>query len=252
MKPLAISVSNLSFGYQTNGIGISNILSGASFAVCKGEIVCILGESGSGKTTLLNLINGTLKPQGGKIIVDGVISYLQQDDVLLPFRTAWQNACLAIEIRLGLSEESIRDATSVLERMKLSNSLSLLPFQMSGGMRRRVALARQILPPSDVFLLDEPLGEQDRATREVLEDMLYARCRVQRSAALVVIHDLESAVALCDRVIILDSKRTIGRDWFCPATLLAIPPSARRKSREFTDSVAELWRRLWEATDHAL
>lgn len=245
----AVAVEEVYFSYSEKMPEASMILSGVSLTVEFGEVVSLIGESGSGKTTLLNLIAKIIAPLAGVARTEGRVSFLQQDDYLLPYRTAWQNACLGLELSGGLSAAVIADAASILDRMKLIGSLDKLPSELSGGMRRRVALARQIVLPSDVLLLDEPLGEQDRAMRETLENILQARARELDNGIMVVTHDLESAVAISDRIMVLGSAKRIEREWSCPDSLRTMKPSVRRAQVQFADSVADVWRCLWEVTD---
>jgi NitT/TauT family transport system ATP-binding protein len=246
-QPMMI-VDGISFAYEAHSamVHASPILTNISFSIPAGQITSIIGESGSGKTTLLNLIAGILQPQSGTITVPKGLSYLPQDDLLLPFRTAWQNICLAAELRGILSDTLLGDARSLLGAMKLSGATDSLPQQLSGGMRRRVALARQLLPPADTYLLDEPLGEQDRGMRETLEEMLFQRFRAAKSSALIVTHDLDSAVALSDAILVLDAQRNAHQVWECPPTML-MPPADRRRHPIFALAVSDVWREMWKA-----
>ena len=242
------SMNAVSFSYEARSPKTApvHLLANVSFTVCSGEITSLIGESGSGKSTLVNLIAGLLQPQSGTITVPQRVSHLPQEDLLLPFRTAWQNACLAAELRGLLSEVVLEDARSLLDIMKLAVAADSLPQQLSGGMKRRVALARQLLPPADTYLLDEPLGEQDRRMREALEELLFQRFRGARSSALIVTHDLDSAVALSDTILVLDSHGTVRRVWHCPQEFLG-SPAQRRRHPQFAQTVSDVWREMWRA-----
>src|SRR5439155_19815998 len=133
-----------------------------NFCVNVAEIVCVLGQTGSGKTTILNLISGLLIPSAGIIDTSrNRLSYLTQDNLLIPFRTVWQNALLAAELNRTGAEEALSRAVALTKLMRLDHVLEELPRTLSGGMRRRLALVRQLVSKADILLLDEPFSAQD-------------------------------------------------------------------------------------------
>lgn len=244
-----LELHEVCFSYSKSDDRGAAILLEANLRIIAGEILCVLGESGSGKTTLLNLLAGTLSPTAGAIERrDAAISYLLQDDLLLPFRTVWQNSFLAAELQNSLSEKLFTEGRALLGRFRLEWFLNRLPSELSGGMRRRVALARQLLGLSNVLLLDEPFGSQDRGMRQILEDTVHQRCRSQTESAVIVTHDIDSAVALADRVVILNSMKRLQDVWKCPQSMSRLEPTLRRAHPEFGDHVAEVWREFWKAT----
>ncbi len=247
-----LSMIDATLHYKNPQISTVRVLEKANLSVLPDEIVCLVGESGSGKTTVLNLLAGLMEQTEGRVVQNGaVVSYLQQEDLLLPFRTVWQNACLAAELRQVLSNTVINECASLLQLMRLDAFLPMLPSQLSGGMKRRVALARQLVIPSNTFLLDEPFASQDRAMRQVLEDLVHQHCRRDNKAAIIVTHDLDGAVALADRILVLGSSKRFDGEWKCPEELLALSPSARRNHSNFPGYVAEVWRIFWEVTEGA-
>jgi NitT/TauT family transport system ATP-binding protein len=244
-----LELRNVSFSYPGLGQKTVDTLLDVNLTIAAGEILCVLGESGSGKTTLLNLLSGFLSPNAGVIDRNGaVISYLLQDDLLISFRTVWQNSFLALELQDRLSESTFAEGRALLELTKLDRFLDHLPAELSGGMRRRVALVRQLLRRSDVLLLDEPFSAQDKRMRQKLEDAVYQRCRDDRKTAVIVTHDIDSAVALADRVVLLTTHGQIARQWRCPPHLLELRPTDRRADPSFVDQVTAVWRQFWEAS----
>lgn len=246
---MIVELDNVSFCYPTPNERGAYIIDQSSLSISIGEILCILGESGSGKTTLLNLLAGVIVPTSGSIRhSDVTISYLSQDDLLLPFRTVWQNSFLAAELTNSLSEGLFIEGRALLNIFRLDQFSENLPLALSGGMRRRVALTRQLLRPFNVLLLDEPFGAQDRGMRQILEDTVDERSRHRKKAAVIVTHDIDSAVALADRIVILGTTKQLREIWICPQTFSTLRPAERRAHPEFADNVAVVWRRFWEAT----
>lgn len=249
---MLIGLHEVSFAYTTPNGRVIDILSKANLDLGAGEILCVLGESGSGKSTLLNLIAGLLTPINGSIVrSDLALSYLFQDDLLLPFRTAWQNSLLAAELQDILSDELLSAGQKMLRLFRLEHFSERLPSELSGGMRRRVALARQLLIKFDLLLLDEPFSAQDRGMRQILEDTIHHQCRGKGKTALIATHDIDSAVALADRILSLNSMRQLQETWICPNNLSRLGPNKRRAQSSFGGHVAEAWRGFWEASDRA-
>lgn len=238
-----LRLTNISFAYSGRATAGQKIFSSLTMEIGDEEIVCLLGESGSGKSTLLNLVVGSLLPTSGMIERAGkIFSYLMQDDLLLPFRTTWQNIFLAAELRDELSDTLIDEGTRTARLVRLDAALAKLPHELSGGMRRRTALLRQLLVSADLLLLDEPFSSQDRGMRVVLEDLVREHCVRSRKPAFIVTHDFDTAVAMADRVVILGPNRRIVAEWSIKQEFKTLQPSARRKAEKFVDAVTELSR----------
>jgi ABC-type nitrate/sulfonate/bicarbonate transport system ATPase subunit len=176
----------------------------------------IVGRSGAGKSTLLSLVAGLDTPDAGRISVAGLsagqerlahCALMPQRDCLLPWRSALDNAGLALENR-GLPRcEARRRAAPLFERLGLTGSERLLPAKLSGGMRQRVAFLRTLLAEKPVLLLDEPFGALDAITRAELQEWLIAALAAEPRTVLLVTHDVEEALLLCDRVLVLADGR---------------------------------------------
>lgn len=191
-------------------------LDGLSLTVAEAEFVAIVGPSGSGKSTLLDLVSGLMDPDRGQILLNGVVTraaerlgrsaYMQQRDLLLPWRTTIGNSALGLEVSGVERREAEHRATMQLARFGLDGFGDAYPAQLSGGMRQRAAFLRTILPPSELLLLDEPFGALDALTRAELQAWLAGIWEEERQSVLLVTHDVEEAVYLADRVVVLTAR----------------------------------------------
>jgi NitT/TauT family transport system ATP-binding protein len=189
-------------------------LRGVDVTIQQHEKVAILGPSGCGKSTLLQIVAGLLEPDRGSLNVAGATSakdrlarcaMMPQRDLLLPWRTALDNASIALENR-GLRRREARERTRPLfERFGLAKFEELRPAQLSGGMRQRVSFIRTLMAEKDILLLDEPFGALDSITRAQMQEwLLHAMEDVPRTVLLVT-HDVEEALLLADRVVVLSA-----------------------------------------------
>ena len=196
-------------------------LEGLDLAIAPGEVVAVVGPSGCGKSTMLELVAGLQEPDAGRVAVEGAAdaasrratcAYMPQRDLLLPWRDALGNAALALECQ-GLGRaEARRRAEPLFERFGLAEFERSRPAELSGGMRQRVAFLRTLLPGRPLLLLDEPFGALDAITRADLQEWLAGMLTEQPRTVLLVTHDVEEAVFLADRVIVLSARpgRTIA------------------------------------------
>jgi ABC-type nitrate/sulfonate/bicarbonate transport system ATPase subunit len=212
--------------------GTIRVLASVSFAVEDGEWTTCLGPSGCGKTTLLRILAGLLEPDAGTIrfgapagVRLGHAAYLPQEDTLLPWRTALGNAVLPAEIDGRPLAEARADALSLFERFGLRGFEHLYPSQLSGGMRQRVELARTFLSDRNLLLLDEPLGALDPLTRAALQEWLLTMWTELQRTVVLVTHDVEEAVLLSDRLLLLAARPTSVREI---VTLSRLPRPRRR------------------------
>jgi len=193
--------------------GAFRVLDGLSFKVKEGEFVSLLGPSGCGKSTLLNILSGLLPYDSGEIYWDGKrvahvqrhAAYMIQKDLLLPWRRVLDNVLLFPEI-LGIPRsQSEPQARQLLTEVGLRGFEHHYPHQLSGGMRQRVALARTLIANKDILLLDEPFGALDAITRANLQDLLLHLWQRYRPTVLFVTHDIEEALLLSDRILVLSA-----------------------------------------------
>src|SRR5438477_6465246 len=193
-----------------------DVLKHVGFDVPRGAIVAILGPSGSGKTTLLNMAAGLAVPDLGRVEIMGTdvkgkvdwgrVGYMFQDDRLLPWRVASGNVALALEAGAMPAAERRARARAGLELVGLADFADAYPHQLSGGMRSRVALARSLVGEPDILLMDEPFSRLDAQTRSTLHGELLRIHALRRMSILLVTHDVEEAVILADRIVMMTPR----------------------------------------------
>jgi len=185
-----------------------------SFRVMPGEFVTIIGASGSGKSTMFNLCVGLLKPDEGEILIDGerpknragMVGYMPQRDLLLPWRSVLNNVLLPLEIQGIPRRESRQKALEILHHFGLETFENEYPSALSGGMRQRAALLRTWLTGRSTLCLDEPFGALDALTRKELQNWLLRVWQEYGRTVMFITHDVEEAVYLADRVIVLTAR----------------------------------------------
>jgi ABC-type nitrate/sulfonate/bicarbonate transport system ATPase subunit len=190
------------------------VLLDVSLFVRPGEFVSILGPSGCGKSTLFNVVAGLVQRDGGIISIDsrdvesglGNVAYMQQKDLLFPWRTLLQNVLLGPEISGDVGEETRNEALELMTRVGLKGFQGTYPAELSMGMRQRAALVRTLLFHKDILLLDEPFGALDAMIRSVMQRMLLELWMDYRKTILLVTHDVEEALLLSDRVYVLTAR----------------------------------------------
>jgi NitT/TauT family transport system ATP-binding protein len=204
--PQKVSVSGLSIAF-----GATRALERVSLTVNDGEFVSIVGPSGCGKSTMLNVIAGLLAPAEGNTHVAGIdgqgagsrIGYMFQKDTLLPWATALENVCLPMDVK---GSRDWHKARALMQLVDLTGFEAHYPNQLSGGMRKRVQLARLLAQDPDVLLMDEPFGALDAQTRLIIQEEFLKIWERQRKTVLFVTHDLQEAIALSDRVVLISAR----------------------------------------------
>ena len=207
---VAIALHNVSAGY------VGPVLRDIDLEV-ENEVVAVVGRSGSGKTTLLRLIAGLIEPTSGTVDLLGVapaiarrrkrIGFVAQDARLHPWRTVRENVTLPLEVNRNARTNGHVTPDEWVARMGLTDAIDAYPHQLSGGMRQRVALARSLVIDPEVLLMDEPLASLDELTREDLRDELLRLWAARTRSVVYVTHDIEEAVLLADRVIVIGGAR---------------------------------------------
>jgi ABC-type nitrate/sulfonate/bicarbonate transport system ATPase subunit len=205
----------LSFQDVTRRYGAVTALAGIDLELRRDEVMAVVGPSGCGKSTLLELVAGLQEPDEGTVRVLGATgaaarraacAYMPQRDLLLPWRDALGNAALALECQGVARAEARRRAAPLFERFGLAEFERTRPAGLSGGMRQRVAFLRTLLPGRPVLLLDEPFGALDAITRVDLQEWLAGALVDDPRTVLLVTHDVEEAVFLADRVVVLSPR----------------------------------------------
>ena len=189
------------------------ILENVTLDVCEGEFLCIVGPSGSGKTTLLRIFAGLVQPTKGDVrfrgqLVSGTsreraIIFQDYSKALLPWRTVAGNIALSLEAQGILAAEQRPIIAALLAKMGLEDAANQYPGQLSGGMQQRVQIARCLAQRPRILLMDEPFGALDAMTRQTLQDELLALSNEQHMTVVFITHDLEEAIYLGDRVVVL-------------------------------------------------
>ncbi|WP_264736970.1 ABC transporter ATP-binding protein [Cytobacillus firmus] len=201
----------LSVNHLTKSFDSNQVLDNLSFHVNEGEFVSILGPSGSGKSTIFNLIGGMLLPDEGSITLENVkingkrgsISYMPQTPSLMPWRTILQNVLLGQEIMGKTDSETAR---KMLQKAGLGDYENAYPHELSGGMKQRAAFIRALLSPQPIILLDEPFSALDELTRHDMQKWLLEIWNEHKPTILFVTHNIEEAIYLSDRILVLSSK----------------------------------------------
>jgi sulfonate transport system ATP-binding protein len=187
--------------------GETTVLHGLDLDIQPGEFVALLGRSGSGKTTLLRTLAGLNSAQGQDVRVPTSRAVVFQDARLLPWKKVWRN------VALGLKGTDIRNrAEAALREVGLGHRLDAWPLTLSGGEAQRVALARALVREPRLLLLDEPFAALDALTRLRMHDLVLDLWRAHQPAVLMVTHDVDEAIALADRVLVLDSGRIAAQE----------------------------------------
>jgi NitT/TauT family transport system ATP-binding protein len=210
-----VSVQHVSRSFRDAEGGQVDALADVSFDLKPGEIVALLGPSGCGKSTLLNIIAGLQPSDQGAVIVDSMhvtprrmptLGYVFQEDRLFPWRTALRNITFSLEA--GSMRRAERDARAhkILELMDLTGFAKAFPHQLSGGMRSRVALARSLVLNPPILLMDEPFGRLDAQTRTQMHGEVLRLKQLLGMSIIFVTHDVDEAVVLADRVIVLEPR----------------------------------------------
>ena len=190
------------------------VLNDISIELNRGELVCLLGVSGGGKTTLFNVISGLLRPDAGRVLLDGrditgqpgSISYMLQKDLLLPYRTIEDNVALPLVLR-GVKKQAAREQVRPMFRQfGLEGTQKKYPAQLSGGMRQRAALLRTYLFSQDVALLDEPFSALDTLTKSAIHRWFLGVMEQIHLSTLFITHDIDEAILLSDRIYLLSGS----------------------------------------------
>jgi NitT/TauT family transport system ATP-binding protein len=247
--PPPLVVEHVAKSYEVNG-GMVPVIGNLSLTLQEGEIVSIVGPSGCGKTTLLNTLCGLLTPDSGRIRWHGRevsgqpqnVGYMLQKDLLLPWRTALGNAMLGLEIR-GVAPSEAQDRShAMLDQLGLHGFADHYPSTLSGGMRQRVALARTLVHEPDVLLLDEPFASLDFQSKLLIESDTAALVRKSKRSLLLITHDIEEAVSLADRVIVLSKRPTSVKAVYDIALgAERTDMIGLRQSQEFSQYVRRIW-----------
>ncbi|UGY12715.1 ABC transporter ATP-binding protein [Bradyrhizobium septentrionale] len=207
-----LDIEGVSHAFDIDGAALP-VLDNVNLSIAPGEFVALLGPSGCGKSTLLRLVAGLEKPRSGTLREDEaritgphpsrVVVF--QDPTLFPWRSVWDNVALGLEAQ-GILKAQRHRVDAVIELVGLSSFRNAYPHQLSGGMAQRVALARALVNDPKILVLDEPLGKLDSLTRIAMQSELVALWQRKGFTTLLVTHDVEEALVLANRVIVLSDR----------------------------------------------
>jgi len=225
-RTAAVTLGNVTVAFRLADGGSYTAVQGASLNVADGEFVSIVGPTGCGKSTLLNAAAGLLAPAAGTVSIFGAplaglnrqAGYLFQADALFPWKTAADNVAIGLETAGTPKAEARERAAKWLTRVGLGGFGDRYPHMLSGGQRKRVGLVQVLIRDPKILLMDEPFGPLDAQTRQIMGNLLLDLWNADRKAVLFVTHDLEEAIALSDRVVIMSAgpaARIIG-EWTVP------------------------------------
>ena len=248
----AISLKDVDVAFRLADGGTYTAVQRASLDVADGEFVAIVGPTGCGKSTLLNVAAGLLAPSNGSATIFGSAlsalnrqaGYLFQAEALFPWKTAAENVAIGLEIAGTAKGEARERAQKWLTRVGLGSFGDRYPHMLSGGQRKRVGLVQVLIRDPKILLMDEPFGPLDAQTRQIMGNLLLDLWSADRKAVLFVTHDLEEAIALSDRVVIMSAgpaARIIG-NWTVP-----LPRPRDIGEVKLDPAFHKLHREIWEA-----
>jgi NitT/TauT family transport system ATP-binding protein len=246
----SVEIRDVTIEFRLVGGSTYTAVQNASLAVDASEFVAIVGPTGCGKSTLLNVTAGLQAPSSGHVEIFGgrlvglnrAAGYLFQSDALFPWKTALENVAIGLEIAGTSAGDARKRAEEWMARIGLAEFGARYPHMLSGGQRKRVGLAQVLIRDPHILLMDEPFGPLDALTRQIMGNLLLDLWSADRKTVLFVTHDLEEAIALSDRVVIMSAgpaARIIG-DW---AVALPRPRDIAEVKHEqaFQDLHREIW-----------
>ncbi|KAB2713025.1 ABC transporter ATP-binding protein [Brucella intermedia] len=251
-RKTAIALKDVQISFKLADGGRFDAVAESNLEVAENEFVAIVGPTGCGKSTLLNAVAGLLVPASGTVEISGQrlqglnrkAGYLFQQDALMPWKTVLDNVAIGLEIAGTPKAQAREQAREWLARVGLASFGDRYPHMLSGGQRKRVGLAQVLIRNPKYLLMDEPFGPLDAQTRVIMGDLLLDLWSQDRKAVMFVTHDLEEAIALADRVVIMSAGPR--------ARIMAeykIPLARPREISEIRldDKFHEIHREIWSA-----
>ena len=247
--PAKFVVDRLSHTYASQARDPLPVIGNVHFSVRPYEFVAVVGPSGCGKSTLLNIMSGLLKPLSGTVHLDGQalhgitpkIGYVSQSDSLLPWRTTLANVELGMELKGVPKRERREKAMTLIRQADLSGFEHAYPYQLSGGMRKRVDVIRILAMDPEIIFMDEPFASLDVFTREMLQTTILSLWQTTQRTVLFVTHDLTEAITLADRVIVLTQRPTRVK----AEHVIALPRPRIPAELRFNPAFIELHKKIW-------
>ena len=244
-----LEIANVSKTFQSESGERIEALAPATLSIEQGEFLSIIGPSGCGKSTLFNVIGGMTSPDSGEVYVNGKsvsgthkdIGMVFQEESTFPWRTVIDNVAFPLEVAGMAQRERLEKAHHFVELVGLSGFENHYPYQLSGGMRQRTAIARTLASEPRILLMDEPFGALDEQTRLLLGDKLLKICEELNQTTMLITHNITEAVQLSDRVAVMSYR---------PGTIKQVIdielPRPRGSELISTDKVASYVGQIWE------
>ena len=249
-RSAAIELRDVTKQFRTPAGGVYTALRDLSLTIQRGEFVAIVGPTGAGKSTTLGLISGLDRPSRGDVLIGGAplqglnreVGYVFQSDAVFPWKSVLDNVAAGPRFRGESRAQAEKRAREWIARVGLAGFEDRYPHQLSGGMRKRVALAQTLINEPQTLLMDEPFSALDVQTRTLMEDELLQLWSATSASVVFVTHDLEEAISLADRVVVLTAA---------PATLKGSYPIDLPRPRHvaeirFDPRFVELYQLIWE------
>lgn len=246
----AIELRNITKQFQTPGGKLYTALRDLSLTIADGEFCAVVGPTGCGKSTTLGLISGLERPSGGEVFVQGKpvqgidhqIGYVFQADAVFPWKNVLNNVMTGPLFRGVPRADARAKAKDWIARVGLAGFEDRFPHQLSGGMRKRVALAQTFINEPNILLMDEPFSALDVQTRALMEDELLQLWSTHRASVVFVTHDLEEAIALADKVCVISAGPGTVKGIYS----IDLPRPRHVAEIRFEPRFIELYQQIWE------
>jgi len=247
----AIELTNVTKRFRTQGGGTFTALRDVDLTIQPGEFCAVVGPTGCGKSTTLTLVSGLERPSAGTVVVDGRpvsgitpgVGFMFQQDAVFPWKSVLDNVAAGPRFRGQSRAKANVLARDWLRRVGLAGFEDRYPHQLSGGMRKRVALAQSLITEPRVLLMDEPFSALDVQTRSIMSDELLSLWDQSHPAVIFVTHDLEEAIALADKVVVL----TAGPGTIKSIFPVDLPRPRRVQEIRFHPEFVAIYEKVWEA-----
>ncbi|GAA1901967.1 ABC transporter ATP-binding protein [Streptantibioticus ferralitis] len=245
----AIELRTVTKRFRTPSGGVYTALRDLDLTVAPGEFCAVVGPTGCGKSTTLSLVSGLERASRGETLIHGEpvtgidrrVGFMFQTDAVFPWKPVLDNVAAGPQFRGVGKREAIEKARDWLRRVGLSGFEDRLPHQLSGGMRKRVALAQTLINEPEILLMDEPFSALDVQTRQIVQDELLSLWELTRPAVVFVTHDLEEAIALADKVVVL----TVGPGTVKDTFAIDLPRPRKVQDIRFHPRFVELYEQIW-------
>ncbi|MCI8670513.1 MAG: ABC transporter ATP-binding protein [Bacilli bacterium] len=246
MKNKLLTIKDLHKVYYSKNAEIEAIKN-ITFDLYEGEFISIVGPSGCGKSTFLNILTKMDNLTSGEIIFSNPnlkFGYMLQSDSLLPWKTVFENAILGLEIKKIKNNTNLNYVHKLLNTYGLKDFKDKYPHELSGGMRQRVALIRTLALKPDILILDEPFSRLDYQSALKVSDDVYNIIKKEKKTAIMVTHDLASAISISDRVIVLNNRPSLVKNIYEIKRIENLSPIENRKDKNFAYYYDLIWKDL--------